>query len=264
MDPENTPSPDSVVLEQGTPEYDAAMIAKFDDSQKLDSGDQTEQTGTQEDRPDWLDPKFQTPEDLMKAYRELEKKQSQGTAPKADETPTPEAEAQKLVTDAGLDFDAFTSKFAQNGELSDEDYAALEGAKIPRAMVDAYIEGQKAIAQSHRSTLLSVVGGEEGFTSVSTWAADALDADDITAFNSVMDSGDLGAMKLALAGLKAQYDAENGSEPKLLTTDNSASSADVFRSSAELTAAMKDPRYARDPAYRRDIEQKLARSNNVF
>jgi len=260
MDPVTTPTPESVVLEQGTPEYDAAMIEKFDDSQKPEGGNQTEQTGTQEERPSWLPEKFQSAEDLAKAYAELEAKQSAGKP--AEQTPAAtEEQAQKLVTDAGLDFDALSAKFAQTGALSDEDYAALEGAKIPRAMVDAYIEGQKAIAQTHRATLLSAVGGEEGFTAVSTWAADALDAADIDAFNSVMDSGDMGAMKLALAGLKAQYDAENGSEPTLLKADTGSASQEVFRSTAELTAAMKDPRYDRDPAYRADVEKKLARSN---
>ena len=33
MAEENIPSPDDVVLNPGTPEYDAAMVAKFDESQ---------------------------------------------------------------------------------------------------------------------------------------------------------------------------------------------------------------------------------------
>jgi hypothetical protein len=39
-----------------------------------------------------------------------------------------------------------------------------------------------------------------------------------------------------------------------------AGAGDVFRSNAELTTAMKDPRYATDPAYREDVA-KLGRSN---
>ena len=39
---------------------------------------------------------------------------------------------------------------------------------------------------------------------------------------------------------------------------------DVFRSQAELVAAMNDKRYDRDPAYRQDVIEKLDRSNMDF
>ena len=39
---------------------------------------------------------------------------------------------------------------------------------------------------------------------------------------------------------------------------------DVFRSQAELVAAMSDPRYDLDPAYRMDVVDKLDRSNIEF
>ena len=38
---------------------------------------------------------------------------------------------------------------------------------------------------------------------------------------------------------------------------------DVFRSQAELVAAMSDKRYDNDPAYRQDVIQKLERSDNL-
>ena len=41
-------------------------------------------------------------------------------------------------------------------------------------------------------------------------------------------------------------------------------SGDVFRSQAELVAAMNDSRYDRDPAYRQDVIEKLYRSDQEF
>ena len=41
------------------------------------------------------------------------------------------------------------------------------------------------------------------------------------------------------------------------------SGGDVFRSQAELVAAMNDRRYDSDPAYRQDVIQKLERSDNL-
>ena len=42
------------------------------------------------------------------------------------------------------------------------------------------------------------------------------------------------------------------------------SAGDVFRSQPELVEAMADPRYDNDPAYRRDVMDKLSRSDMNF
>ena len=44
----------------------------------------------------------------------------------------------------------------------------------------------------------------------------------------------------------------------------SADIKEAFRSQAELVAAMDDPRYEKDPAYRQDVERKLENSNINF
>lgn len=258
MENASTPNPEDVVLEEGTPEYDAAMVQKFEDN---DAGVQTEQTGTQEeptgeDRPEWLPEKFNNPEDLAKAYAELERRQSQG----AEENPA-EDEAKAAVTAAGLDFDALSTKFNTTGALEDTDYTALETAGIPRSLVDSYIAGQMAVAERIQTELVGVAGGQESYAQMVEWAGANLPPEDIAAFNSVLDRGDTGAMKLAIAGLKSKYDAEVGVEPSLLDGDSGQNSADAFQSTAQLTAAMRDPRYNKDPAYRREVEQKLARSS---
>jgi hypothetical protein len=50
----------------------------------------------------------------------------------------------------------------------------------------------------------------------------------------------------------------------MLTGSAPRNSGDTFRSQAELVAAMSDPRYDRDPAYRADVADKLERSNIQF
>ena len=71
------------------------------------------------------------------------------------------------------------------------------------------------------------------------------------------------AINIAVAGLKAQYEAANGFEGKMYTGKPPKSSGEVFRSQAELVRAMSDPRYDSDPAYRQDVIEKLDRSNNL-
>ena len=44
------------------------------------------------------------------------------------------------------------------------------------------------------------------------------------------------------------------------TPDKFGRNAATFTSSFDIVAAMKDPRYSRDPSYRREVELKIARS----
>ena len=64
--------------------------------------------------------------------------------------------------------------------------------------------------------------------------------------------------------MKSEYDNAEGYEGRMLTGKAAASSRDVFRSQAEVVAAMNDIKYDRDPAYRQDVYDKLERSNLQF
>lgn len=181
--------------------------------------------------------------------------------PKTDE---PKADAAKpnaadeALKGTGLELSTFEAEFAETGALSGDSYAALEKAGIPKAMVDQYIEGQKALAAAHTAEAHSLVGGADNYKAMVTWAASTLGDADKAAFNAAVDKGGADA-KLAIAGLNAQFRAAQGTSPKLLNgfAANGGDAVVGFRSTAELTAAMSDPRYAKDPAYRKDVETRL-------
>ena len=46
----------------------------------------------------------------------------------------------------------------------------------------------------------------------------------------------------------------------MINGDSIETNSDVFESSAQVIDAMNDPRYSKDPAYRKEVEEKLARS----
>ena len=96
------------------------------------------------------------------------------------------------------------------------------------------------------------------------WARTNLSQEEISAFDSIVNTGSVGAIRIAAAGLKAQYDAANGVEGTMYTGKAPKSNGDVFRSQQELVRAMSDPRYDNDPAYRQDIIEKLDRSDLEF
>lgn len=220
-----------------------------------------------EDRPEWLPEKFKTPEDLSKAYSELESqftKSRQAEAEQTTEQPTeqPTEDARQTVEDAGLDFDALQKEFADTGGLTDETYKSLADKGIPKEMVDSYVKGQQALASDYENELYSFAGGKETYSEMSAWAAENLSEGDINAYNNAINSGDSAQARLAIDGLVSRYKVNGGAEPSLVGGRASAS-VDAYESMAQLTADMSNPLYAKDPAFRDKVQKKLSRSNVI-
>ena len=261
---------DTVVINSTQPTEDpahvAAMIAKADAAVTPPvEGENTQSPDDQtEDRPSWLPEKFKSPEDLAKAYSELQAKLS-GKTPEATEPDNQAQPDDKQVQDAlqskGLDLNTFSDEFSKNGALSPESYEALEKAGYPRNYVDQYIEGQKARGALYESEVKSVAGGEAQFAEMQEWARVNLSADEINAYNKAIDSGDSSQAKLAVAGIYQKFAANRPSEPNLFKGSNSAPSSDVYESIAQMQKDMATPEYKLDPAFRAKVERKLARSN---
>lgn len=206
--------------------------------------------------------KFNSADELAKAYQELERKLSEkgNDKPKPEDGPTDltEDKANELVEAAGLNMDQMAEHYYDNGGLSDDHYEALEKAGIPRAYVDQYIAGVEAQAAQMRDQIFQEVGGEDQFAVMAQWAAANLSDDELSQYNEAVDSGDMSVVRSAVMSLAFRYQREAGRDPQLVGGGNGAVGG--FESLAQLTEAMKDPRYEKDPAYRREVETKLARS----
>lgn len=228
----------------------------------LDKVEQSQAAG--EERPDWLPEKFKTPEDMARAYSHLESKMGSQNqeAPEPEEysgqeTPT---QVSELLDDRGLDFAVFQQEYAELGGLSEEAYQALGEAGFPPEMVDSWIEGQNAVAERMTADIKNVVGGDQEYDTLMQWASQYLPEQDIDAYNATMESQNVDMIRLAVQGLYARYRSEG--EPSLVQGGTgAASTGGRFESTAELTAAMQDPRYDKDPAYRQQVANKLRRSS---
>jgi hypothetical protein len=225
----------------------------------------------QDQRPEWLPPKFNSPEDLAKAYSELERKLGQGgsqenqpsqetnqedTKPSGDFLQS-QQQATDQLADKGLDFSEFQREYMEQGGLSDDSYAKLEQAGFSRSFVESWIAGQEALVAQVRNDVFSTVGGEENYQHMVQWAVQSLSPQEIEAFNQAVESGSIAQAKMAVAGLFARFQDAAGSEPNLLVGDRASPSAG-FRSQDEMIRAMRDPRYKTDAAYRADVERKVA------
>ena len=232
-----------------------------------------EETKPTQSKPEGLPEKFNSVDELVKSYSELEKKlgeQSQPTEQSVD--PVSKAEekqeqpksdldiATKAVDSAGLNMETLSEEFAKDGKLADGSYKSLEKAGIPKEYVDRFIAGQQAIADQQSATVKNLVGGTEAYDSMSEWAGQNLTETEKQAYNTAVNSKDLEAVKLAVVGLKARYAQSTGSEPQLVEGKASPSGEQGFASWAQVTQAMSDPRYAKDPAYQAEVKNKLANS----
>ena len=229
---------------------------------------ETELPQEENDRPEWLPEKFKSPEDMSKAYAELEKKL--GQAPKED-TEEPEqseekaeddeeqteentSEAYKAVAEASKEF------FENDGQLSEETYNALEKAGLPRDLVDSYAAGQQALLQSEEGQIKSVAQGN--YDAMAEWANENLPQEEIDAFDEVVTGGSISQAKLAVQGLYARYQNEVGAKPKLTQGAVAGTSTMPFKSMQELARAQSDPRYkSGDKAYHEEIDRRLSVSN---
>lgn len=225
-------------------------------------------------------------EAMAKSYSELEKKMSQPKAPQTTPTEEPkeapkqdkpteeppkegtkvenEGQARELVTSKGIDFDGLAREFSAKGELSNETYSKLEAAGINKDTVDAYIQGQVALAEKYQNEAMDQIGGKEAYQAMATWAKDNLSPGQLKAYNQAVASYDMDTVNFAVQGLKAQYDKANGNAPKRQLMGNTGSSGEAiqpFRSRTQYVDAIKDPRYERDSAYRADVLERLQRSD---
>ena len=210
-----------------------------------------------EKRPEWLPEKFKTAEELSKAYTELEK---QYTARQKEET-KPE-EVKQEVEQKGLD--KFYEEFAETGSLTDKSYDELAKQGLDRKLVDSYIEGQKLVADTNTKSIQEVAGGAERYGELVEWASKNLSEAEQKVFNDMVDSGDVETAKFAVQGLMSKANVNyNPNQPELFEGTSDVVSADAYQSVSQVTDAMNDPRYEKDPAYRKSVEDKIARSKVI-
>ena len=205
------------------------------------------------ERPGWLPEKFNSAEDLAKAYSELEKKFS-----KPEGKPAPEDATE---APSGLDLSPYAEEYANNGELSEESIQKLVASGIPENVLSTYIDGVRALEEAQTNSVYNMVGGQQSYETMLEWASENMTEGEIDAFNSIVENGDMNSISMAVRGLEARYVQINGRPSKLVQGEVSGPSTSAFRSVAEVTAAMRDPRYTKDPAYRREVEERLRNAN---
>ena len=218
--------------------------------------------------------KFKDADDLAKAYSELEKKLGSNDSDDEPEVDTETDEPEEVSAGVSLITDASKEYFENDGKLSDETMSKFSEMSA-QDLVQAYMDVQKNnpieptaqdtsdLTDAEMNSIYNSAGGEAEYGRLTSWAAENLAEDKMNAFNSIVNNGEALAIQMAVAGLRSEYENQEGYEGRMLT-GKAAKTTDAFRSQAEVVAAMSDPRYENDPAYRQDVYDKLERSNVAF
>ena len=247
---DNTPS-ENITLEEEA----AAIDAKATENPEAIAEGTTPEVS--EDRPEWLPEKFQSAEDMANAYAELEGKQSSGEEADTSEEEATESTEEETAQVSTIE-DA-TAEFATDGQLSETTYEKLAEVGLGKDMVDQYIAGQEAIIEQQSQAIFSGIGGKSEYEAMSEWAGESLSDADLTAYNETVESGTVDQAKFAVKALYAQY--KGGAAPKPMQGSTTGAAVAPFTSRAQVTEAMRSKQYTADPAYRTQVEQRLAISN---
>jgi hypothetical protein len=202
-----------------------------------------EQTDVVSERPEWLPEKFQSPEDLAKAYGELESKLSNDGQPDA-------------LSD-------FSKEYEEKGQLGDSSYDKLEKMGISREMVDLYISGLQASQDRESKAVYDIVGGSDQFEKMAAWVGSNLAESEVSTLNEMLSQGGEPA-KMAAQLIKTRYDQVNGRDASLIKGNVASTSKSTFGSYHELMQAMNDPRYQSDPVYQKQVADRLAVSKELL
>lgn len=213
--------------------------------------------------------KYKSAEELERGYLELQKRLSGKEEPEVEaQEEAPQEEKQPEENEEVDLYDTIMESY-RTGEWDPELVSKVEGMN-PVDVANMFLEKGGAQQQTPQATsddiaqIQESVGGDTEYQNMIQWASQNLSEQEVAMYDAVMDRGDPLAMFFAAQALNARYQDAVGYDGELLAGTAPKNTADVFRSQAELVAAMSDPRYDKDPAYRADVADKLERSNIQF
>ena len=222
----------------------------------------------QEAQDNLLAGKYKNAEELEKGYLELQQKlntkEEEPAQEEEEEAATEEVETNildQLWEEAGTEEGYTQESLDKLRKMSVDELAQMHLEY--RDSVTKEQPQDKDFSEADIKELKGIVGGEENYTNMIQWAQGSLNEQEIQMFDAVMQRGDPLAAFFAVRSLAYAYSDAVGYDGNMVQGKAPKQNTDQFRSQAEVIAAMGDPRYENDPAYRRDIMEKLERSPNV-
>ncbi len=168
------------------------------------------------------------------------------------------------------------AEFDKNeGEIPEEMYQSLLDAGLSANAVDSYLKGvavdrgfiegeegtAEELAQEEVKGIRDSIGGDEAYGKMVDWALNNLSKPEIEAFNEATNTMSGPQLSMMVQGLYTRYQNAMGVEPSLYSGRPAASGPTPYRSTAEVVAAMSDPRWEKDTSYTENVKARLLGSN---
>lgn len=221
----------------------------------------------QQEQETLLAGKYSSPEALEKAYLELQQKL--GSREETTTEPVEEPAEEPAEKSKENIFDSLWNEYGSDKGVSDELINSLKEMDTAE-LAEMYLQQRTQstpddFSDDQVESLQQVVGGAEQYGNMIEWAKENADPNEIELFDKVMEGGDAASAYFAIRAMGQRWAEAVGYEGDLIQGKAPRESAgNKFRSQAELVAAMNDPRYENDEAYRADLLAKLDRSDINF
>jgi hypothetical protein len=250
--------------------------------------------------PKKLAGKFDSPEQLEKAYQELQRKLGQKAEQAAPpDAPEPATIPEEYTPERGIEVYGETVAAAiEAGGINPFEMAAkleagedvapyvdalVEKGGLPRALVETYLAGVKpqvpaaaaaeAVSLNENpeavAALRQSVGGDAAFEQLSRWAATNLSAAEKADYQAAVDSGNVLAAQWALRAMQARATGVKPEPDFLGGGAQTSEPADVYETRSDWQKARyaKDDNgnelYAKDDSYQRQVDAKHQRSKRA-
>ena len=225
--------------------------------------------------------KFQgkSAEEIAKAYAELEKMKNQSKEETPEEQQPEEAADDSEFINPMLEegrpegskdvpadqFVDFVNEYDTNGELSADSYSKLEELGYSKEFVDEKIGYINYKREKEADAVLEPYGGTEEFKKVSAWAAENFTEAQLENINTQLASGNKATQDAVLSslfmGYKQSGKVEAPQDVTLHTNQPQATRTEGYATKSEYLKDAKDPRYEKDAGYRKQVEQKMLKTD---
>ena len=119
-----------------------------------------------------------------------------------------------------------------------------------------YLDGLRSRQAAYSAAVFGPAGGEKGYNELLAWAKTGLTTEEKTAFNEAVSSGNSAMAAMAVRDAMAK----RGTKATILNgkqQQNINAGPLPFHSQRQVTEAMSDIRYKRDPAFRKEVAERL-------
>ena len=240
--------------------------------------------------------KFKTPQDLAKAYAELQRKMGQQSGDKPEEAEqaelesAPESEgsvtteqaaeiygsaAVESLAEKGVDLADLMTQAEAGADISEHYEVLAETFNTTPQMVDMFKKmmtaapaaSEEGLSDAQSAAILNEVGGEKAFDALQAWGRENMSEEERASYNQAVNTGNAEAVSWALKSLQARQGlVQQDTEPQLYGGGTPAQNNSIFQDQQQVLDAMNKRNdqgqrlYDVSESYRNKVAMRLANS----